>query len=519
MTAELCDNSALVEARYHEITDMARPEAVEYQHARGKLTARERIALLADEDSFCELGGLARPLEHGSDDQVVIADGIVTGTAEIDGRPVLLIVSDFTAAGGTNGALGGEKIRRCWELAASRGTPVVMLLEGGGHRIQEGLDSREFGVGFDLIEMETRLSGWVPLVGAILGPGFGGPALLASLCDYVVAVRGIATFGMAPPGLVKAAVGEDISAEELGGADAHASYGTIDAAVDSEADAMEAIRRYLSTMPSNASADLPVHQSRQPEAAAAAQLDSAVPTNFRRAYDMHRVIAGLIDADSLVELKTGYAPNMITAFGRLDGQIVGIVANQPMFRAGTLDSAACEKTARFVSLCDAYGIPLVVLIDLPGFGVGSESERSGLVRRSGKLIYEFGVATVPRMTVVVRKGYGGGYAAMSGGRTYHPELCLAWPHAETAVMPVETAVEVAYRREMAAASDPTARRAELIAKFKGQLDAFRAAEAFGVDAVVAPNETRALLARARRALPRHRMMVSTTPRRHGVAPM
>jgi acetyl-CoA carboxylase carboxyltransferase component len=181
-SAEFCDNGALVEARYREITDMARPDAVEYQHARGKLTARERIALLVDEDSFCEFGGLARPLEHGSDGQVVIADGIVTGTAEIDGRPVVLIVSDFTAAGGTNGALGGEKIRRCWELAASRGTPVVMLLEGGGHRIQEGLDSREFGGGFDLIEMETRLSGWVPLVGAILGPGFGGPALLASRC-------------------------------------------------------------------------------------------------------------------------------------------------------------------------------------------------------------------------------------------------------------------------------------------------------------------------------------------------
>src|SRR5882724_3660501 len=235
MTADLSDNHALVAARYHEITDDARTSTVEYQQARGKLTARERIALLADRDSFCEFGGLARPIEPGSNGEAVIADGMITGTAEIDGRPVILIVSDFTAAGGTNGALGGEKVRRCWELAAVRGAPVIMLLEGGGHRIQEGLDSREFGGGFDLIELETRLSGWVPLIAAILGPGFGGPALLSSLCDYAVAVREISVFGMAPPALVRAAVGEDISAEELGGADVHASYGTIDAAVDSEA--------------------------------------------------------------------------------------------------------------------------------------------------------------------------------------------------------------------------------------------------------------------------------------------
>src|SRR5712692_6861951 len=234
---------------------------------------------------------------------------------------------------------------------------------------------------------------------------------------------------------------------------------------------------------------------------------------------MHDVIFGLVDAGSVVELKCSYAPNMITCFGRLGGRLIGVVANQPLVLAGVLDSLACEKAGRFVSLCDAYGIALLTLIDLPGFAVGSAAERSGLARRSGKLIYELGISTIPRFTVVVRKGYGGGYAAMSGGRTFHPELCLAWPHAETAVMPVEAAVEVVYRREIDTAEDPAARRAELIAKFKGQLDAFRVAEAFGVDAVVAPSKTRSMLVDAVRAVPRHRMMVTTTPRKHGVAPI
>lgn len=519
MSVPSADDEFPHEASYREIDDAARPEAVQQQHRRGKLTARGRIAQLTDPATFRELGGLARPEELGADGRPIHADSVITGTAEIDGRPVVVLASDFTAAGGSNGALGNEKYRRCWELAASRGFPVVMLFDGGGHRIQEGLDAREFAGGFDIMELQTRLSGWVPLVAAILGPGYGQPTLLAALCDYVVAVRGIATMGMAPPALVRAAIGEDVDAEALGGADAQASFGTIDLAVDSEPEALDSIRRYLACMPSNALADVPMETPAGPEPQAATALDRVVPVEFRRGYDMHDVIAGMVDEDSVVELKAAFAGNMITALARIEGRMIGIIGNQPRVRAGVLDSGASEKAAHLVSLCDAFGIPVLVLMDLPGLGVGSVAERSGLARRSARLVQELGSATVPKFTVVVRKGYGGGYVVMSGGRTFHPELCVAWPYAETAAMAVETAVEVAYRRDIESADDPESRRAELYAKFRSQLGAVRAAEGFGVDVVVKPSETRAMLADTMRHLPRHRLMETSTPRRHPVSPM
>ncbi len=499
--------------------DAARTDAVRRQHARGKQTARERVAQLVDEGSFREIGALARPAEPGPDGLPLLADAVVTGTARIDGRPVVVAATDYTVAGGSNGLIGNEKHRRCCEIAATRGIPLVLLLDGGGHRIHEGLDARDFAGGFDIQEMQTRLSGWVPMVAAILGPGYGQPTLSASLCDYVVAVRGTASVGMAPPALVRAATGEATDPEALNGADAQASFGTIDLAVDTEEEALDALRWYLDLLPSNAEAPLPLEVAAAPRPAASAALDTAVPANLRAAYDMGEVVAGIVDQDSEVELKSAYAPNLLTLLARVEGRPLGIIANQPLAKAGMLDAAAADKAARLVSLCDAFGIPVLVLIDLPGLAVGADAERSGLARSSARLSLELGSATVPTFTVVARKGYGGGYVIMSGGRTFHPELVVAWPHAETAVMAVETAIELVFRRDLAAADDPDTRRAELAEEFRDRLGAVRGAEGFGYDAVIRPSETRGWLADLLPVLPRHRMMQPLTPRRHGVAPL
>lgn len=499
--------------------DAARPDAVRRQHARGKRTARERIALLVDDGTFREIGALARPEAPGPDGQPILADGIIIGTARIDDRPVVVMATDFTVAGGSNGLIGNEKQRRAMEIAATRGHPVVMLFDGGGHRIHEGLDARDFAGGFDIQQMQTRLSGWVPMVAAILGPGYGQPTIAASLCDYVVAVRGIATLGMAPPALVRAATGEATDAEALNGPDAQAAYGTIDAAVDTEEEALEALRWYLDLLPSNAESDLPREVPAAPRGDAARALDGAVPANLRVGYDMAEVIAGIVDDNSVVELKSAFAPNLLTQLARIEGRPIGIIANQPLSKAGMLDTASADKAARLVSLCDAFGLPILVLMDLPGMAVGADAEQSGLARSSARLSLELGSATVPTFTVVVRKGYGGGYVIMSGGRTFHPELVVAWPHAETAVMAVQTAVDLVFQRELSAAKDPAGRRTELIGQFRGQLGAVRGAEGFGHDAVIRPSETRAWLAELLSVLPRHRLMDTFTPRRHGVAPL
>lgn len=350
------------EAAFAAIDDPGRPDAVAKQHAQGKLTARERITALSDEGSFREIGALASGT--GPSGSPIPADGVVAGTALIDQRPVAVLASDFTAAGGSNGAVGNEKVRRLGEIAATRGIPLVSLLDGGGHRIHEGLDARAFAVGVDVQELHTRLSGWVPMVAAVLGPGYGAPTLSASLCDYVVAVRGIATLGMAPPPLVRAATGEELD-ESISGPDQQAAYGNIDVALDDEHEACDAIRWYLACLPANADAPLPVEAPVAPDPAAEAALDETVSADPRRAYDMHEVIAGLVDEDSHVELRPAYARNMITTLARIEGRPIGIIANQPAHLAGMLDTPACDKAARMASLCDAFGIPILVVIDCP----------------------------------------------------------------------------------------------------------------------------------------------------------
>ncbi len=516
---------ALTVERGQAVLDPARPEAVERQHKLGKLTARERIERFVDPDSFLEVGRFAEPA-HETDftkDVVAPADGVITGSALLDDRPVGLVVGDFTVLGGSMGTTGGLKTEQIGRQCIENGHPLVLLFDGGGHRIQEALDSRHFSFGAT-VSMSYRtmcaLSGWIPSVAAILGPGFAGPANYAAMSDFVVIVREIGTMGVAGPALVKIALGEDATKESLGAADLQAgAWGVADLAVDTEQEALDALRRFLSYLPSNAGERPPVLDVVEEEVAPDPEpLLDLVDANTRRAYNVRKVIAHLVDQDSTFEIKPAYARNIVTAFARLGGMPVGIVANQPMVKAGTIDTPACEKAAHFVSLCDAFGLPLIYLIDTPGIMVGRGAEASGLIRRHARMLYELGHATVPRFTVVLRKGYGIAYVMMNGGREFAPDLNLIWPTAEICGMQIEGAVDVAYRKDVQSAPDPAVRRQELIDGFKAQVGPLQAAAGFGVDDIVDPRQTRTrIIATLRRTAPRRRN--DHPPKYHGISPV
>ena len=501
--------------------DEARPDAVARQHAHGKLTARERIEALLDEGSFEETGALVEPGRNTMDTEGLQApgDGVATGFGLIAGRPVALAAFDFTIVGGSNGEHGEWKMLRLLEQCEQHGLPLIMLLDGGGHRIQEGLDSRHFARGTTIFQRVVNLSGWVPVVAAIMGPGFAGPSNFAALADFVVMVEGTSTMGIAGPALVAAATGETVTKDELGGAAIQATQaGVADLAAPDDRAALAAIRRYLSFLPGNAGEAPPTVATDDPFDRRDEALASLVPANPRRAYDMRKAVAGLVDRDSVFEIKPTYAPNLLTLFARIEGRAIGVIANQPLCLGGTLTAAACEKGAHFVSLCDAFGLPLIYLIDVPGFMVGPAAEATGLARRSGRLLFEIGQATVPRMSVVLRKGYGLAYIAMAGGRSFAADLALAWPSAEICAMSVEGAVDVAYRKALDSAGDRAAARDSLIQRFRTQLGPLKAVEAYGVDDVIDPRDTRKALALALRRATR-RKTAADPRRRHPISPV
>ena len=481
---------------HRQIEDAGRPDAVAKRHTRNQMTARERIAQLVDEGSFNEIGALVEPLRDNrfNAELKAPADGIVTGSATIDGRPVNVASHDYTVHGGSSGKVGSRKLNQLMERSADHGLPLVLLLEGGGHRIQDGMNAAHFAGAGPVFQNIAHLSGWVPIVTAMMGQGFAGPTNYAALADFVVMVRGMATMGLAGPALVKAGTGEEIDKESLGGAAVQADrQGIADLAVDSEAECLAAVRRFLSYLPSNAAKPLAIAESDEPADRRDETLLDLVPADSRRVYDVRKVIEAIADRDSLFELKPGYARNVVTGFARLAGRPVGFVANQPQRMGGILDSPASEKAAHFIGLCDAYGLPLVMLIDVPGFSIGPSAERTSLGRRSGRLFFELGIATVPRVSVVLRKGYGGGYYAMGGGRGFGADACFAWPTAEICAMSIEGAVNVAFRRQIAEADDPEQARAAMIERIKSDTGAVNAAADFGVDAVIDPRDTRRLL--------------------------
>lgn len=486
---------ARVDAARAAVQDDGRPEAVARQHARGRSTARERITMLTGGATFVELGALAGPAMAQDGRRLEApADGVVTGIAHVDGRPVAVASFDFTVLGGSNGATGMAKVEHVARRALHDRIPLVLLCDGGGHRMQEGLDSRHASPGSPLFRHLVDLSGFVPTVTVMMGPGFGVSTNLAAISDLVVMVKEISTLGMSSAPFVLAATGETMTNEQIGGAEVQAARGVAHLAVDDEEEALHAVRAYLSYLPANA-LEAPL-RSAGPWEPGVVDLDASVPPDPRQAYDVRDVVDGLCDDASVLELQPTHAPNIVTALARIEGRPVAVVANQPRHLAGALDSSACEKAAHLIAVADAFGIPVLTLIDVPGFLIGSAAEDSQLARRSGRLIHELAGISVPRFSIVTRKGYGAAYIAMGGGRSADADLSLAWPTAEICAMPIEGAVDIGYRREIEAADDPVVHRAALIERFRATIDPLLAAESFGIDTVVRPSETRALLAEA-----------------------
>ncbi len=496
-----------IEIARQDVLDEGRPDAVAKRRSFDMMTARERVSALVDDGVIREFGSLVEPHRDNelNRDLVAPADGIITGTGKIDDRYVNVVAHDYTVYGGSSGKVGGLKLARAVQRSIDRGLPIVMLLEGGGHRIQDGMNAAHFAGASPVFQNMARTSGWIPSVAAMMGQGFAGPTNYSALSDFVVMVRGKATMGMAGPALVKAGTGVEISKEDLGGAKRQASQqGIADLAVDSEEECLEAVRKFLSYLPSNARAPLPIVPCDDPADRRDDSLFDLIPADSRKVYDVRKVIDVIADKDSVFELKPEFARNIVTSFMRLDGRPVGVVANQTLRKGGILDTPACEKASHFIALCDAFGLPLVFLVDVPGFSIGPSAEESGLGRRSGRLFFEIGIATVPRVSVVLRKGYGGGYFAMAGGRSFEADAAYAWPTAEICAMSIEGAVDVAFRREYQSAEDPANKRQEMIDRIKTQTAALGAARDFGIDDVIDPRDTRALLIETFNTTPRRR---------------
>jgi acetyl-CoA carboxylase carboxyltransferase component len=492
--------------------------ATEAQHARGKLTARERIDLLLDKGSFTEIEGLRRhrATGFGLEARRPHTDGVVTGWGTVDGRTVFVYAHDFRIFGGALGEAHAAKIHKIMDLAASAGAPLVSLNDGAGARIQEGVTALA-GYG-GIFTRNVRSSGVIPQISVMLGPCAGGAAYSPALTDFVFMVRSTSQMFITGPDVVEAVTGERISQDDLGGARVHASVSGVAAFdFDNEEDCLAEVRYLLSYLPANNQELPPQAASADPADRRGERLVDLVPSDPGRPYDMREVIEEVVDDGEYLEIQAGWAPNLICALARIDGAVVGIVANQPMALAGVLDIDASDKGARFVNTCDAFNIPLVTLVDVPGFLPGADQEHNGIIRHGAKLLYAYCRATVPRIQVILRKAYGGAYIVMDS-RSIGADLSLAWPGNEIAVMGAEGAANVVFRRDIAAAEDPEARRAELVEEYREQLmHPFYAAERGLVDDVIDPAETRSVLARSLAAL---RRKESPAPyRKHGNPPM
>ena len=473
------------------------------QHAAEKLTARERVALLIDEGTFVELGVHGRPhfSQRAMDGREAPADGVITGYGKVDGRLTAVAAYDFTVMAGSMGMTGELKVTRLRELALSKRIPFVWLLDSAGARIQEAVGSLFAGSGH-LFREEVINSGVIPQVAALMGPCAAGTAYIPGLADFVPMVRGRGSMALAGPHLVRAAVGEDVTQEELGGSRVHCrTSGVGDLEVADDPECIEAIKRYLSFFPQHCEEAPPVRTggARGPDSDPIDRADEdlldVLPESNRKPYDMYEVIRRIVDDGEWFDLKPQFAKTIITCLARFGGRPAGIVANQPKHLGGILDNDSADKAARFINLCNAYGIPLVYLMDVPGFMVGSKVEQQGIIRHGAKMLYATANATVPKITVVLRKAYGAGYYVMCG-RAYEPDLIVAWPSAEISVMGAEGAVEIIFRSQVQEAEDPEAKRQELIENFRKIIDVYVAAGNDMIDDVIDPRETRATICRA-----------------------
>ncbi len=492
--------------------------AIEAQHAKNKLTARERLNVLLDKDSFQELDALVTHHVHdyGLERKITLGDGVVTGYGTINGQLVYVYAQDFTVMGGSLGEAHAAKIVKVQDLALKNGAPIIALNDSGGARIQEGILS--LGGYGDIFMRNTLASGVVPQISVILGPCAGGAVYSPALTDFVFMVKKTSHMFITGPEVVKAVTHEDVTFDQLGGADVHAQVsGVAHFCAETEKDCLNDVRQLLSYLPQNNLEDPPALFPRDDSARADAALNSLVPENPNAPYDMRQVIEHIVDTGSLLEIHAQYARNMLVGLARLDGMVVGIVANQPAVLAGALDINASDKAARFVRFCDAFNVPLVTFVDVPGFMPGLAQEQDGIIRHGAKLIFAYCEATVPKLTVITRKAYGGAYIVMSS-RHVRGDLNLAWPGAELAVMGPEGAVNIIYRKELAAASDPEATRAALVAEYKQKFANPYLASSYGyLDAVIEPAETRATLIRGLRMLQNKRE--KNIHKKHGNMPL
>jgi propionyl-CoA carboxylase beta chain len=493
-------------------------DAVAKQHEKGKLTARERVELFLDEGSFVESGAFVthRCADFGMAEKKVLGDGVVTGHGTVGGRTVFVFSQDFTVFGGSLSGAYAEKICRLMDTAMKVGAPVVGLNDSGGARIQEGVVS--LGGYAEIFLRNTLASGVVPQLSAIMGPCAGGAVYSPAITDFVAMVDRTSYMFVTGPNVVKTVTHESVTSEELGGSHAHAAKsGVAHFTAADDAACLALLRRLLSYMPSNNAEDPPVVACDDPPDRADPALDSIVPLDPDKPYDIRDVVRAVVDRESFLEVHEEYAGNIVVGFARLGGRSVGVVANQPAVLAGTLDIDASVKGARFVRFCDAFNIPLVTFEDVPGFLPGTEQEWRGIIRNGAKLLYAYCEATVPKLTVITRKAYGGAYDVMSS-KHIRGDVNLAWPTAEIAVMGAKGAVEIIFKREIAAAADPAAAEARLVAEYREKFANPYDAASYGyVDDVVRPSETRARLCRALAMLRTKRDR--NPPRKHGNIPL
>ena len=484
---------------------------IQAQHERGKLTARERIEILLDEGTFEELDPLVKPrnVERGP-------EAVVTGWGHVDGRPVYLFSYDFTVLGGSLSEAVAEKILKVMDLAMMTGTPIVGIQDSGGARIQDGPESlRGFG---EMFAMNTLASGVIPQISVIMGPCAGGAVYSPAITDFIFMTDGIGQMYITGPDVIRSVTGEEITHEELGGADAHARQsGVAHFAIEGERETLAEVRRLLSFLPSNNAEDAPLIPGLEPNEAANEELLSIIPDEPNRPYDVREVIYRLIDTGDFLEVHENYAQNIVVGFGRIMGTTVGFVCNQPMQLAGVLDTEASRKAARFVRFCDCFNIPLVTLVDIPGYLPGSSQEHNGIITHGAKLLFAYSEATVPKIAIILRKAYGGAYLVMSS-KHLRGDMNFAWPGAELAVMGPDQAISIINRRDLAEAKDPEKKRAELVAEYKEKFgNPYIPAGRGFLDDVIDPRETRQKIVRSLEML--QNKADRNPPKKHGNIPL
>ena len=494
------------------------PERIEAQHKRGRLTARERIDLLLDKGSFREIDAFSvhRTDDFGLDQQKFLGDGVVTGWGTIDGRLIYVYSQDFTVFGGSLGEVHAEKIVKIMDMALKNGAPLIGLNDSGGARIQEGVVS--LGGYADIFLRNTLASGVIPQISVIMGPCAGGAVYSPALTDFIIMVRNSSYMFVTGPEVVKAVTHEEVSVEDLGGASVHAEVsGVCHMAAESEGDALYMIRKLLAYLPQNNMEDPPFTPSGDDPLRMEEELDRVIPDDPGKPYNIKDVIHLVVDDGQFFEIHEAYAPNIVVGFARLGGHSVGIVANQPAVLAGVLDINSSEKAARFVRFCDAFNLPIITFEDVPGFMPGTSQEHGGIIRSGAKLLYAYCEATVPKLTVVTRKAYGGAYDVMSS-KHIRGDVNLAWPTAEIAVMGPDGAVNIIFRKELGQAEDPAQRKAELVAEYREKFATPYVAASRGyIDDVIEPRETRPRLINALEMLANKRD--SNPSKKHGCMPL